>query len=245
MTLGYWHSVVRPPLTANGNFYIDAALGSDTTGDGSSGNPWATLQYAYNWIQANVNFAGYQCNIHMADGIYTGGLVAAGSFIGANNAGSLLILGNSSDPAAVVIHTTGADCVDVSAGGSISLKHLTVVSTTSGGAGGDGVTASYAGELFLYDMNFGACSGNQMYAAGGGSVIVMTGYQITGVPRCTRKPLSRATSKCRRPRLGTLRSPLSVTRISPPASSWPAMAGFMPPTTFFRAARLDRATTRT
>ena len=180
MTLGYWHSVVRPPLTANGNFYIDAALGSDTTGDGSSGNPWATLQYAYNWIQANVNFAGYQCNIHMADGIYTGGLVAAGSFIGANNAGSLLILGNSSDPTAVVIHTTGADCVDVSAGGSISLKHLTVVSITSGGAGGDGVTASYAGELFLYDMNFGACSGNQMYAAGGGSVIVMTGYQITG-----------------------------------------------------------------
>jgi hypothetical protein len=180
MTLGYWHSVVRPPLTANGNFYIDAALGSDTTGDGSSGNPWTTLQYAYNWIQANVNFAGYQCNIHMADGIYTGGLVAAGSFIGANNAGSLLILGNSSDPTAVVIHTTGADCVDVSAGGSISLKHLTVVSTTSGGAGGDGVTASYTGELFLYDMNFGACSGNQMYAAGGGSVIVMTDYQITG-----------------------------------------------------------------
>jgi hypothetical protein len=129
---------------------------------------------------SNVNFAGYQCNIHMADGIYTGGLAAAGSFIGANNADSPLILGNSSDPTAVVIHTTGADCVDVSAGGSISLKHLTIVSTTSGGAGGDGVTASYAGEPFLYDMNFSACSGNQLYAAGGGSVIVMTGYQITG-----------------------------------------------------------------
>jgi hypothetical protein len=82
---GDWH---LSPCTANGNFYIDAALGSDTTGDGSSGNPWTTLQYAYNWLQANVNFAGYQCYIHMADGIYTGGLVVAGSFIGANNAGS-------------------------------------------------------------------------------------------------------------------------------------------------------------
>jgi len=180
MTLGYWHSVVRPPLTGNTNFYINHSTGSDTTGDGSAGNPWQTLQYAYNWIQANVNFAGWQVTINMADGTYTGGLVAAGSFIGANNAGSLVILGNSADPTAVVIHTTGADCVDVSAGGSIELKHLTIISAASGGAGGDGVTASYAGELFLYDMNFGNCSQNQIYAAAGGSVIIMSSYQITG-----------------------------------------------------------------
>jgi hypothetical protein len=29
-------------------------------------------------------------------------------------------------------------------------------------------------------MNFGSCSGNHIYAAGGGSVIVMGNYQITG-----------------------------------------------------------------
>jgi hypothetical protein len=40
------------------------------------------------------------------------------------------------------------------------------------------------------------------------AVSVMTGYQITGGrPGCTRKPRSRATSKCPRRRTGTSRCP--------------------------------------
>ena len=34
------------------NYYV-ATTGSDTTGDGSSGNPWQTIAYALSWISAN------------------------------------------------------------------------------------------------------------------------------------------------------------------------------------------------
>jgi hypothetical protein len=100
--------------------------------------------------------------------------------IGATATGGLLILGNNTDNTGVTIRCTGYDCFDVQAGPSITVKDLTVISTASGGEGGDGLGASYAGVILVENVNFGNCSGNHMYAAAGGSIISMSGYTISG-----------------------------------------------------------------
>ena len=48
---------VRTQLTADRTYYV-ATTGSDSTGDGSSGAPWATIQYGVDWIATNIDFNG-------------------------------------------------------------------------------------------------------------------------------------------------------------------------------------------
>ena len=45
-------------LTETLHVYISPS-GSDVSGDGSQGNPWATHQFAYDWIVRNINLNGY------------------------------------------------------------------------------------------------------------------------------------------------------------------------------------------
>ncbi len=64
------------------------------------------------------------------------------------------------------------------------MKDITLQSTAAAGAGGDGLVATYAGELLMSNCNFSACSGNHMYAAAGGSIIIMGSYSISGGAQC-------------------------------------------------------------
>jgi hypothetical protein len=57
-------------INANTNLYL-ATTGSDTTGDGSQGNPWLTLNKAYSWLSSRRIMNGSQVNINMAAGTYT------------------------------------------------------------------------------------------------------------------------------------------------------------------------------
>ena len=186
ITLAYLQANSRQVLSGNHIYHVatPAGGGSDTTGDGSTANPWATVDFAVTWVQENLDVGGHTVTIEVADGIYNDPIPAAGALIGATGPGQLVILGNSGDNTAVVFHCTGADCLDVQAGASIWIKDITLQSTASGGAGGNGLTASYAGELLMSNCNFGACSGNHMYAAAGGSIIVMGSYSISGGAQC-------------------------------------------------------------
>jgi hypothetical protein len=179
LTLGWFQQNARQVLTANRNYHV-ATTGNDNTGDGSAGSPWRTLQYAADWVQANLDFAGFEVQILLADGVYTGGLSLGGLPLGMTAAGQLVINGDNTDNTAVTIHVTGGDAIFCEAGASIYVKNLTVVATASGGEGGDGISAGYAGVIEFSNVNFGACSGNQIYASAGGSVIAMGGYQISG-----------------------------------------------------------------
>ena len=60
---------LRLQLTTNTTYYVDPA-GNDTTGDGSVGNPWATIQHAANHIMYNVTAQGVAVVIQVADGTY-------------------------------------------------------------------------------------------------------------------------------------------------------------------------------
>jgi hypothetical protein len=179
VTLGYLGANSRTFLTAHKYVYI-SPTGSDTTGDGTNANPWATLQYAWDTIQAFTDYAGFQVTCQMADGTYHGSLEAAGVSIGATQTGAFIVRGNVSNNAAVVLNVTGDNALTAYASASFTVQHLTVMSTTSGGEGGAGIAATYGGVVIIGPgVVFGACSGNHMYATAGGSIIATAGYTIS------------------------------------------------------------------
>ncbi len=118
ITLGYLEANSRQVLSGNAIYHV-ATTGSDTTGDGSTGNPWKSIQYAVNWVQSHLDFAGNTVTIEVGDGIYTDPILLAGAPMGTTGPGQLVILGNNQDNTAVALHATGNDCIAVEAGTSI------------------------------------------------------------------------------------------------------------------------------
>ena len=186
ITLAYLQANSRQVLQRNTTYYVapPASGGSDTTGDGSAANPWATIQYAVTWVQSHIDLAGFTATISVAHGTYTDPILLAGAPMGTTGPGQIVIEGDAADNTAVLFHVIGDDCIDVQAGSSIWIKNITLQSTASGGSGGDALGASYGGELLMSGCNFATCSGNHMYAAAGGSIIIMGNYDISGGAQC-------------------------------------------------------------
>ncbi|HMM30342.1 MAG TPA: BppU family phage baseplate upper protein [Clostridia bacterium] len=68
--LSFFSGIFAPALMADKTLYV-ATTGSDTTGDGSSGAPYATLQKAADVAVKNLN--GYTLTINIAAGTYNAG----------------------------------------------------------------------------------------------------------------------------------------------------------------------------
>jgi hypothetical protein len=106
----YVLSSSRTLLTTNTTFYV-ATTGSNVTGDGTVGNPWATPQFAFDTIKATYDLAGYFVTIQHADGTYSAVdetvffLEEGDGWIGA---GEITFQGNAADNSLVKWTTTGA-----------------------------------------------------------------------------------------------------------------------------------------
>jgi|ERR1035437_5432372 hypothetical protein len=61
----------RTILTADTAFYV-ATTGNDSTGNGTSGAPWATPQYANDIICAQYDLNGFDCTVQIGNGRYAG-----------------------------------------------------------------------------------------------------------------------------------------------------------------------------
>lgn len=94
--------MARTMLVSNMDFYVNPS-GSDATGDGSAGNPWASPQGAYTHLQANYDLTGHLVNVYCADGLYTTSNQFTGLLVGQAGAGSLKFIGNYSNPFACQI----------------------------------------------------------------------------------------------------------------------------------------------
>jgi hypothetical protein len=139
----------RELLTANRTYYV-ATTGNDTTGDGSSGNPWATIQHAYNIIVATLDTAGYTVTIQVADGIYTAGLSINKSWSGG---GSIYILGNITNPENINITTvTSAFNITCLLPAIIYIYGFTLSSTTFG------INHGGIGQIRINNIRFNAMS---------------------------------------------------------------------------------------
>jgi len=95
--------LTRIKLTEATTYYI-STTGSDSTGKGTSALPWATLQFAFEYLAENIDSAGYLVTLQLADGTYDGFYLYDGN-TPANMA--IRILGNTGDKSAVVIQPGG------------------------------------------------------------------------------------------------------------------------------------------
>ncbi len=98
---------LRWRLAANTTFNV-ATTGNDTTGDGSSGSPWATLQKAIDFVANSVDLNGFTVQINVGAGTYAGFTLSC-PWVGAVAGGSVTppvtLNGDTTTPANVAINT--------------------------------------------------------------------------------------------------------------------------------------------
>lgn len=145
-------SLARRLLTANANYYVSTS-GSDTTGDGSSGNPWATLQFAVNWIGDRIDIGVYDLHIILAAGTVGTPNVYAGvtdipQFVGV---GSVFIETSDGVTTNTKISATGTPIL-ISSATQIFLGGMWLESTGAG-AGGELIRASNNCQIYLGTPN--------------------------------------------------------------------------------------------
>ena len=122
----------RQILASTTNFYV-APSGNDSTGNGTSGAPWLTLQHAYNYIAQNVDIAGQQCIVNAADNTNYAPLLANIPTVG----GPVIFIGDTTTPTNCVINSTSGDCFSGSGNGiSLFVKGFSTISNTGSGDGG-------------------------------------------------------------------------------------------------------------
>jgi hypothetical protein len=178
---------VRTVLTEDTTFYV-ATTGNDSTGDGSSGNPWATLQHSNDVICQTLDLNGWNVLIQIADGTYQGfvggfGCNSAGSDP-AGNFPSIIFQGNLSDSSLVVVNDDNiipnfvgvAFAVNLTSSVEIQIQNLTLDAT----AGRDWapIQASGYGNLScssLRALGPSSGSGGDIFAANSGANIYVQG----------------------------------------------------------------------
>lgn len=165
---------LRTLASANLIFYV-ATTGSDSTGDGSIGTPWATLQHAADVVQQTYDLAGqYSATINVADGTYNGGVIVSGATVGSTGNGSLIFVGNAGTPANVIVNNGGGDAFRATEGAKFNVTGLKITALNSGlNAIGQG------SEIAFSNVNFGACGFAHIFA-NGGQVSTSSNYAISG-----------------------------------------------------------------
>lgn len=168
-----WVLLVRKRLNANTTFYV-STTGSDSTGNGTSGAPWLTLQNAYTQLQKNWDLNGYQATILMAAGTYAS-LVANEGCVGQNS--PVIISGQSGSPTAVTVTSSSNNAIGTLGNAYLQVQYL-VLSTT--GSNNACLSPTYASIITLgAGVTFGSCGGSHMFAAKDGNIILTSNYSVT------------------------------------------------------------------
>jgi hypothetical protein len=177
-TTAFVANTTRTVLTANTTLYV-ATTGSDMTGNGAVGSPFATLQHAYDTLATQYDFAGFSGTVSVAPGTYTTGVVASLKVNGPVN-----FIGNDSPPTG---WTTGNTVlISVTNNHAFSIVGYNVgitvagfkVETTGTFPQGYGLVSS-GGAVIARNMNFGTCA-NAHIVCQLGSLNITGTYVISG-----------------------------------------------------------------
>ncbi len=171
----------RIRLTGPSTFYVatPASGGSDATGNGTLAAPWATLGHAYSMLFNFYDAGGNSITIQLAAGTY-----APVNCIGAvPGCPALLIVGNTSNPASVIISNTtgafGSACVYAFFATPLYISGITVNGLVSNGGG---FCADTGGFIAFQNCNFGnmGASGYHLGTWGSGRINITGNYTING-----------------------------------------------------------------
>lgn len=173
----------RTILTNNLTVYVSPS-GNDNTGDGSQGNPWATIQYARNYVQQNydLNFQ-YTVTYQVQSGTYTAGCNANGPLIGQSN--PLQETFNFAFGAAIV-PTTSITIFEALYGAMISLIFPSNFGVTFEAPGSTGIVfcAGYGGIISVGpNVTLSNVGQYHIQTVWGGNVYWSGGY-ICGTSKC-------------------------------------------------------------
>lgn len=186
-------SPVRTLLNAGLNLYVSASTGNDQNLGTTPGAPFLTVQAAIRAAFTNYDFNNFGCTINLANGAY-GGSVPANGYVATifgtplGMSGSLQLVGNPSNPSAVVLGAINANCVGTGGGTNVLLNGMTITATGTNNTfvlnSGFGL-ANNGGNVTVQNCIFGTCGSFQVHAGAGGSVVVLlSGITFTGTTQC-------------------------------------------------------------
>lgn len=177
LTLAIAATAQRIKLQNNATYYVSTA-GSDAN-NGSLGSPWATLQHSWDWIQSNLDFNGHIVQVIVADGTYSGGLIADGPIVGMTGALPIRYTGDIVTPANCVISVNSASPILARNGGRVYAEGFKFVNT---GPGDFSNVAALGSGSFVYlgAVLFGTGNTGHMAVTGGGTISLLTDYAIDG-----------------------------------------------------------------
>ena len=170
---------VRDVLSENRTYYVRTD-GSDSN-DGltnSAGGAFLTLQKALD-VVATIDFNGYTTTIQLGDGTYSSTTATVPVTVGQATAAKLVIQGNSSTPANVVLDnsTAWSGAINTSPGARVRVKDLKI----TGGTNTYGLSVKRTGLIEFTNIDFGAVGHSHINAEGAGAAIVQVGaYAISG-----------------------------------------------------------------
>src|SRR3569623_657410 len=167
----------RETLVADRTYYVRAD-GSDSN-DGlsnASGGAFLTIQKAVDAV-AGLDTAGFNVIIQIADGTYAGA-VSLKNVVGFSAAGYLVIQGNNTTPANVLVNVSSAYAFLADGISTIwDIKDLKLQNSS-----GYGMSARSGARVRFRYINFGACAGAaHIQASGPGSTVTaLSNYAVSG-----------------------------------------------------------------
>lgn len=161
----------RETLRANRTVYVDASSGSDTTGDGSVGAPFATKQKAMDTV-SSWDCSTFEVVISCAAGTDTSGATWRGHI----GTGAVILRGDTTTPSNCVWNRTGGNDITFGIGAKLTVEGFKFQTTTSGHA----IQVRAFGQLTLGINEFGACAGAHIRADNLAQVACTANYTISG-----------------------------------------------------------------
>lgn len=157
---------LRSILTANKDYYVNDATGSDTLNNGLTvGTPFKTITKALS-VMSSLDNNGFSVSIHVADGTYA----SNNRLPRINGSGIVNLIGNLTTPASCLITGAGSGFFADSSVGTYDISGFKFA------CNGDGVFADGSGNtLYLGRCDWGACFGEGHIVAQRGSSIIIKG----------------------------------------------------------------------
>lgn len=162
----------REVLTASRTYYVRTDGSDSNTGlANTSGGAFLTIQKAMTTVSA-LDCGTFDVVIQVGNGTYTAGAIWRGHL----GSGTVVLRGDTTTPANVVISTTSADALNLIAPARLTVEGVKVQTTTSG----NGIVVPFGTMLSLGVVNFGACLGYTQIRLDGGYLVCSANYTISG-----------------------------------------------------------------
>lgn len=173
---------------------ITAATGNDAN-DGltqTRTGAFLTIQGAIDYLRQNVDFGRRSVVIQLAESTYSepvgifgfwqgGGEATNLSFSGSGNDERFIIRGNTANPSNVYVSVASRAAIKVGVFSKVLLEGLRISASTAGAVC---IACMHRAVVLFRNMVFGACTGPQLEAAYGGSIVGVGAYDIVGGGFC-------------------------------------------------------------